>query len=112
METFMVKKMKFKPSLPLRVIGRSLYVALTMFLGMTFPFFGALLGFFGGFAFAPTTYFLPCIIWLIIFKPKRFSFSWFMNWFCIIFGVLLMVLSPIGALRDIIVQAKTYKFYS
>jgi hypothetical protein len=25
---------------------------------MTFPFFGALLGFFDGFAFAPTTYFV------------------------------------------------------
>ncbi len=31
---------------------------LTMFVGITFPFFGALLGFFGGFAFAPTTYFV------------------------------------------------------
>jgi hypothetical protein len=29
-----------------------------MFVGITFPFFGALLGFFGGFAFAPTTYFV------------------------------------------------------
>ncbi|KAK9090187.1 hypothetical protein Sjap_023364 [Stephania japonica] len=26
------------------------------------------------------SYQLPCIIWLAIFKPKRFSFSWFMNW--------------------------------
>ncbi|KAK9104204.1 hypothetical protein Scep_021048 [Stephania cephalantha] len=112
METFMVKKMQFKPGLRIRLIGRSLYVGLTMFLGMTFPFFGGLLGFFGGFAFAPTTYFLPCIIWLAIFKPKRFSFSWFMNWICIVLGVLLMVLSPIGALRDIIIQAKSYKFYS
>ena len=34
------------------------YVAVTMFLGMTFPFFGGLLAFFGGFAFAPTTYFV------------------------------------------------------
>jgi hypothetical protein len=32
--------------------------AFTMFVGITFPFFGALLGFFGGFAFAPTTYFV------------------------------------------------------
>lgn len=35
-----------------------LFAALTMFLGMTFPFFGALLGFFGGFAFAPTSFFV------------------------------------------------------
>lgn len=31
---------------------------------------------------------------------------------CIILGVLLMVLAPIGALREIIIQAKNFKFYS
>lgn len=34
------------------------FSAATMFVGMTFPFFGGLLAFFGGFAFAPTTYFV------------------------------------------------------
>lgn len=29
-----------------------------MFLAIAFPFFGGLLSFFGGFAFAPTTYFV------------------------------------------------------
>ncbi|KAF2293216.1 hypothetical protein GH714_040549 [Hevea brasiliensis] len=87
-------------------------IALTMFLGMTFPFFGGLLSFFGGFAFAPTTYYLPCIMWLAIYKPKKFSLSWLANWACIIIGVVLMVLAPIGALRQIILQAKDFKFYS
>jgi len=32
--------------------------AFTLFVAITFPFFGSLLGFFGGFAFAPTTYFV------------------------------------------------------
>ncbi|GAU44366.1 hypothetical protein TSUD_241790, partial [Trifolium subterraneum] len=32
-------------------------VAFTLFIGVTFPFFGDLLGFFGGFGFAPTSYF-------------------------------------------------------
>ena len=42
--------------------------AATMFVGITFPFFGGLLGFFGGFAFAPTTYFV---------SPRPFFlFSW------------------------------------
>ncbi|CAN6449071.1 unnamed protein product [Victoria cruziana] len=89
-----------------------LSAAFTCFVAITFPFFGGLLGFFGGFAFAPTTYFLPCVMWLAIYKPKRFSLSWITNWICIILGVLLMVLSPIGGLRQIIVDAKTYKFYS
>ncbi|KAJ4729401.1 lysine histidine transporter 1 [Melia azedarach] len=112
METVFVTKWRFKPSRPLRFIIRNLYVAFTMFVGITFPFFGGLLGFFGGFAFAPTTYFLPCIMWLAVYKPKKFSLSWFTNWICIILGLLLMILSPIGGLRNIINQAKEYKFYS
>ncbi|PKU76201.1 lysine histidine transporter 1 [Dendrobium catenatum] len=111
-ETVLVKKLFFPPGLPLRLIARSVYVAVTMFIGITFPFFGALLGFFGGFAFSPTTYFLPCVMWLAIYKPKKFSLSWIINWICIMLGVLLMVFSPIGGLRQIILQAKTYKFYS
>ncbi|XP_050221634.1 lysine histidine transporter 1-like [Mercurialis annua] len=112
LESFMVGRMKFKPTTRLRVVTRTSYVALTMFLAMSFPFFGGLLSFFGGFAFAPTTYYLPCIIWLAIKKPKRFSLSWCINWMCIIIGALLMVLAPIGALRNLILQSKNFKFYS
>ncbi|KAK1567058.1 hypothetical protein Q3G72_007637 [Acer saccharum] len=111
-ETVLVTKLHFKPSTLLRFVTRNLYVAFTMFVAITFPFFGGLLGFFGGFAFAPTTYFLPCIMWLAIYKPKKFGLSWFTNWICIILGLLLMILAPIGALRSIILNAKDYKFYS
>ncbi|KAM0940604.1 putative amino acid transporter, transmembrane domain-containing protein [Dioscorea sansibarensis] len=112
METVMVKQLKFPPSIALRLISRSLFVALTMFIAICIPFFGGLLGFFGGFALAPTTYFLPCIIWLAVYKPKRFSSSWLVNWACIVLGVCLMIVAPIGALRNIILSAKTYKFFS
>ncbi|XVE67756.1 hypothetical protein DITRI_Ditri09bG0013800 [Diplodiscus trichospermus] len=111
-ETVMVKKFHFRPTRKLRFLVRNAYVAATMYVAITFPFFGGLLGFFGGFAFAPTTYFLPCIIWLAIYKPKKFSLSWWTNWICIILGLLLMILSPIGGLRSIILSAKKYKFYS
>ncbi|XP_051140206.1 lysine histidine transporter 1-like [Andrographis paniculata] len=110
-ETLLVKKMRFKPSTMLRFISRNIYVAFTMFIAILFPFFGGLLGFFGGFAFAPTTYFLPCIMWLAVYKPKRFSLSWFTNWICIFLGVMLMMVSSIGGLRNIILQAKTYKMF-
>jgi amino acid permease len=111
MESFLVKKLRFAPSLRLRLMSRTFYVAFTMFIGISFPFFGGLLSFFGGLAFAPTTYFLPCIMWLAVYKPKRFSLSWLTNWICIIIGVLLLVFAPIGGLRQIIMTAKTYKFY-
>ncbi|OWM90580.1 hypothetical protein CDL15_Pgr014883 [Punica granatum] len=89
LESFLVKTMKFKPSRPLRYTTRYIYVGLTTLAGMAVPFFGGLLSFFGGFAFAPTTYF-----------------------FCIILGILLTILAPIGALRLIIIQSKTYKLFS
>lgn len=112
LETYLVKKQNFSPSAALRFTVRTLYVGVTMFIGITIPFFGGLLGFFGGFALAPTSYYLPCIIWLAIYKPKKFSLSWWSNWFCIIIGVLLTILAPIGALRNIILSAKNYRFYS
>jgi hypothetical protein len=31
---------------------------------------------------------------------------------CIILGVILTIVAPIGGLRQIILSAKTYKFYS
>ncbi|XP_065878758.1 lysine histidine transporter 1-like [Euphorbia lathyris] len=112
LETLLVKKLHFKPTNSLRFITRNLYVAFTMFVAICFPFFGGLLGFFGGFAFAPTTYFLPCVMWLAIYKPKKFSLSWITNWICIILGLMLMILSPIGGLRNIILQAKDYEFFN
>ncbi|XP_021899753.1 lysine histidine transporter 2-like [Carica papaya] len=111
-ETVLVKKLNFTPSFSLRFVSRTTYVAFTMIVAISVPFFGGLLGFFGGFAFAPTTYYLPCIIWLAVYKPRRFSLSWWTNWICIVLGVLLMVLSPIGGLRSIIISAKNYKFFS
>lgn len=111
MELVLVKKLRFPPGIKVRLVARTVYVAFTMFIAITFPFFGGLLGFFGGFAFAPTTYFLPCIMWLAIYKPKRFSFSWCTNWICIILGLMLMILSPIGGLWRIIKQAQKYKIY-
>ncbi|XP_073098753.1 lysine histidine transporter 1-like [Elaeis guineensis] len=112
LETMLVKRLHFPPGLMLRLIARSVYVALTMFIAITFPFFSGLLGFFGGLVYAPTTYFLPCVMWLAIYKPKVGSLSWITNWVCIILGFLLMILAPIGGLRQIILDAKTYKFYS
>ncbi|CAK8533148.1 unnamed protein product [Lathyrus sativus] len=112
LESVLVKKLNFTPSSILRFVVRNVYVAFTMFIAITFPFFGGLLGFVGGFAVTPTTYFLPCIIWLKVYKPKRFSLSWYTNWICIVFGLCIIILAPIGALRSIILEANTYKFYT
>ncbi|MCL7029300.1 hypothetical protein MKW94_012991 [Papaver nudicaule] len=111
-ENIFVKRLKFQRGFPLRLVTRTTYVDLTLFFGVTFPFFGDLLGFFGGFGFAPTSYFLPCIMWLAIKKPSKFSRSWFINWGCIVVGMFIMFASTIGGLRNIIIDSSTYSFYS
>ncbi|KAK1438163.1 hypothetical protein QVD17_03966 [Tagetes erecta] len=111
-ETFLVKSAKFQPSSILRFFVRTTFVVLTTFVAIAIPFFGALLGFFGGFALAPTSYYLPCIIWLIIKKPRKWSISWCINWICIVIGVVLMIVAPIGGLRSIIKSVRTYQYYS
>ncbi|ONK57760.1 uncharacterized protein A4U43_C09F3810 [Asparagus officinalis] len=112
LESFLVLQCKMSPGIRLRLVARSLYVCFTILIGACIPFFGGLLGFFGGLFFAPTSYFLPCIMWLILRKPKIFSPHWIACWISIILGVLLMILSPIGGLRSIILSASSYKFFS
>jgi hypothetical protein len=46
--------------------------AFTMMVGIAIPFFGGLLGFFGGFAQAPTTYFVRLLLSLWFALIKQF----------------------------------------
>ncbi|KAF3781429.1 Lysine histidine transporter-like 6 [Nymphaea thermarum] len=114
-ETLLVEKFGFAKTARLRLIARTTYVVLTLFVAVTFPFFADLLGFFGGLAFAPSSFFvsleLPCIIWLAIKKPRKFSLSWLANWGCIVLGLMVALVSMMGGLRNIIVDASTYHFF-
>ncbi|KAK4760410.1 hypothetical protein SAY87_005303 [Trapa incisa] len=111
-ERLTMKKMNIRQGMRLRLIARSVYVAFTLLVGVTFPFFGDLLGFFGGFGFAPTSYFLPSFMWLIIKKPRKFSVNWIVNWVSVFVGVFIMLASTVGGLRNIVADASTYSFYT
>ncbi|KAM7266560.1 hypothetical protein ACFE04_004457 [Oxalis oulophora] len=111
-ESLLVTSWKFTPGLPLRIIARSIYVLITAFIGICVPFFGGLLGFFGGLVYVSTSYFIPCIIWIVLNRPKMFSLHWFASWIVIVVGVSIAILAPIGGLRQIIVSAKSYTLFS
>ncbi|VVA94939.1 unnamed protein product [Arabis nemorensis] len=57
-ESCLVKTLKFTPSTMLRLVARSTYVALVCLVAVCIPFFGGLLGFFGGLVFSSTSYFV------------------------------------------------------
>ncbi|XP_057974053.1 lysine histidine transporter-like 5 [Malania oleifera] len=111
-ESCLVQKLHFTPGRCLRLVARSTYVILTGFIGICIPFFGGLLGFFGGLVFASTSYILPCMIWLIVHRPKKWSRHWILSWISMIIGIMIAVLAPIGGARQIIISAKTYKMFS
>ncbi|XP_044502025.1 lysine histidine transporter 1-like isoform X2 [Mangifera indica] len=112
LEALFVKKLNFRTSTPLRFIVRNIYVAFTTFVAITFPFFGGLLGFFGGLAFVPTTYILPCMMWLAVKKPQKYSLSWWTNRVCIALGICMRIILAIGGFKSIIVKATDHRFYS
>ncbi|KAK7271392.1 hypothetical protein RJT34_27248 [Clitoria ternatea] len=111
-ESNLVQKWNFTPSKTLRVIARSVYVAVAGFVSICVPFFGGLLGFFGGLAYSSTSYIIPCMIWLKMMKPKTWSLHWTLSWVCMLVGIIIAALAPIGGIRTIVISAKTYRMFS
>lgn len=70
-----------------------------------------LLGFFGAFGFAPMTFWMPSVIWLVVMKPSKKSWDFWLNVLNITVFVIIMFLAAIGSIYSIIQDAKTYQFY-
>ncbi|EFJ25871.1 hypothetical protein SELMODRAFT_413158 [Selaginella moellendorffii] len=89
-------------NMPINALIRPLYVGFTCLVAVILPSFSGLLGLFGGLALGPTTYFqLPCIMWLSIKKPRVLGLEWLLNWACILFGVVLTIVSAIGSIVNL-----------
>ncbi|EFJ26088.1 hypothetical protein SELMODRAFT_98385 [Selaginella moellendorffii] len=93
--------------LPINAWIRPLYVSkgalpgFTCLVAVIIPSFIGHLGLFGGLALGPTTYQLPCIMWLSIKKPRILGLEWLLNWACIFFGVVLTIVSRIGSIVNL-----------
>ncbi|KAK9831658.1 hypothetical protein WJX74_004645 [Apatococcus lobatus] len=109
-ETLMAKK-GVRCTRIFRLIYRSIYVVLTIFIACTIPFFGDLMGFIGAVGTGPTTFWLPSVIWLVVKRPSWRNWNFWVSWFIIILCVAVTFLGAIGALRGIVVDASDYDFY-
>ena len=75
------------------------------------PFFGDLMGLIGAIGVTPTTFVLPCLLWLSIKRPATFSFVWWLCWAISIVAGTIGVLGFIGSMYSIIQSAQTYKLF-
>eukprot|EP00884_Botryococcus_braunii_P001291 jgi/Botrbrau1/11162/Bobra.182_2s0017.1 len=91
-----------------RLIVRSTFVVCIAVIACAIPFFGDLMGFLGAISVTPTTYIMPCVLWLLVKKPKPNDWTF---WFC--YGTLpitftIMILGSAGAIRSIYLSAQTF----
>ncbi|MCO5597470.1 hypothetical protein L7F22_051548 [Adiantum nelumboides] len=85
-----------------RVIFRVFYVFVNFFIAAAFPWLASLSGLLGGLSSAPVTFAYPCFMWLAIMKPKKYSFSWYLNWTLGVVGMLLAVAFSAGGIWSIV----------
>ncbi|CAA0837666.1 Lysine histidine transporter 1 [Striga hermonthica] len=111
-EGALVQKWNCTPGRRLRLVARSVYVVITCLVGIVVPFFGGLLGFFGGLAFSSTSYIIPSALWIKLRKPERWSFHWFACWISILIGIGITIVAPIGGLHEIIVSGANFTPFS
>eukprot|EP00877_Chromochloris_zofingiensis_P014217 jgi/Chrzof1/9049/Cz03g34070.t1 len=109
METSISRRTHRPVSWPMRLLVRGLFVAGTWIVALLIPFFGDVLGLLGAVGITPTTFVMPCLLWLLWRKPARFTIRWIANWTIVITCTLIGILGVIGACYGI---AQSYRNYS
>ncbi|PIN12035.1 hypothetical protein CDL12_15352 [Handroanthus impetiginosus] len=91
MESKITKRMKKPCPWWLRVILRVMFGYGCFFVAVAIPFLGSFAGLIGGIA-VPVTFAYPCLMWIRIKKPKKYSLMWWLNWALGISGIMLTIL--------------------
>ncbi|KAI5061071.1 hypothetical protein GOP47_0023576 [Adiantum capillus-veneris] len=98
-------------SKPVRVIFRIFYVFTNFLIGVAFPWLASLTGLLGGLSSAPVTFAYPCFMWLAIKKPKRYSFSWYLNWTLGLLGMAMAAAVTAGGIWSIVDSGLKLHFF-
>ncbi|KAL9247391.1 hypothetical protein vseg_020827 [Gypsophila vaccaria] len=105
------KQFSLRNTIP-RIISRSLSVATATTIAAMIPFFGDINAVIGAFGFLPLDFVLPAIFFNVTFKPSKRSFTFWSNITIVgVFGVLC-VIGSVAAVRQIVLDAKTYKLFA
>ena len=89
-------------SLLWRLVLRTLFVIGIAIAACAVPFFGIVLGFLGAISITPTTFMMPCALWLKLEKPTAKDWRLYFCWATLAVMSAIMVLGAIGAVRDFI----------
>lgn len=95
-----------------RQIIRIVYICSTCFIACLIPFFDDLMGLIGALGATPTTFVIPCLLWLTIKRPTPFfSHHWWLCWIIAIVASCIGLIGAAGALYNIVEDSQTFKIF-
>ena len=94
-----------------RQIIRLVYICSTCLIACMIPFFDDLMGLIGALGATPTTFVIPCLLWLTIKRPAPFSFHWCLCWVIAVVASCIGLIGAAGALYNIVEDSKTFKIF-
>lgn len=94
----------------LRSVLRVSAGCLVLFISVALPFLPSLAGLLGGVALLVTLAY-PCIMWMIMRRPRRYSPMWCLNLVLGVLGILLSVMVVTGAIWTIVTRGIEVHFF-
>lgn len=89
---------------------RTLFGFIAFLIAIAFPFLSDLAGLVGGIAL-PVTFAYPCFIWVLMKKPEKYSFMWYLNWGLGSLGMGLSLVLVIGGVWGLIETGVKLRFF-
>ncbi|KAL6509810.1 Lysine histidine transporter-like 8 [Orobanche gracilis] len=89
---------------------RVFYGFVSLLIGVALPFLSSLAGLLGGLTL-PVTFAYPCFMWVLIKKPVKYSFNWYVNWILGWLGVAFSLAFSIGGIWSMVSNGLKLKFF-
>uniref|UniRef100_A0A5K1CNN6 Amino acid transporter transmembrane domain-containing protein n=6 Tax=Nymphaea colorata TaxID=210225 RepID=A0A5K1CNN6_9MAGN len=97
-------------SLWVRCGFRVFYGFISFFIGIALPFLSSIAGLLGGLTL-PVTFAYPCFMWVLIKKPRRYTFNWYLNWTLGILGTGFSLAFSAGGVWSMVNSGLKLKFF-
>jgi len=97
-----IKRGILPSSILYRLIVRTIMVLLIALVAAAVPFFEVVLGFLGALSVTPTTFIMPCLLWLKLKNPRPCDWKFWFCWITVPIMTVVMILGAMGAVKEFV----------
>jgi hypothetical protein len=106
-----IKGYGYFPLSPLKMVSRTVIVAITTLIAIILPFFNDLVGFIGAIGFWPLTVYFPVELHIASKGIKRWSSKWLWLQALSIFTFCISMAAAIGSIEYVVQDLKSYTIF-